>query len=95
VESTGSPRAFAPFWPEAEAGNSAYEHCARIVAEVAASELSVQRFVRDVRGTLRVSVPQAFGRMCFVPLLPEYLPLTLMSRSNSRSAINLWIWSDS
>jgi DNA-binding transcriptional LysR family regulator len=58
-----------------EAGNSAYEHCARIVAEVAASELSVQRFVRGVRGTLRVSVPGAFGRMFFVPLLPEYLRL--------------------
>jgi DNA-binding transcriptional LysR family regulator len=58
-----------------EAGNSAYEHCARIVAEVAASELAVQRFVRGVRGTLRVSVPSAFGRMFFVPLLPEYLRL--------------------
>ena len=42
---------------------------------MAASELSVQRFVRDVRGTLRVSVPSAFGRMFFVPLLPEYLRL--------------------
>jgi DNA-binding transcriptional LysR family regulator len=58
-----------------EAGNSAYEHCARIVADVAASELSVQRFVRGVRGTLRVSAPGAFGSMFFVPLLPEYLRL--------------------
>jgi DNA-binding transcriptional LysR family regulator len=58
-----------------EAGHSAYEHCARIVAEVAASELSVQCFVRGVRGRLRVSVPGAFGRMFFVPLLPDYLRL--------------------
>ena len=58
-----------------EAGHSAYAHCARIVSEVEASELSVQRFVGQARGTLRVSAPSAFGRMHVVPILPEYLQL--------------------
>jgi DNA-binding transcriptional LysR family regulator len=56
-----------------EAGHSAYSHCARIVAEVEASELSVQRFLGGARGKLRVSAPAAFGRMYVVPALPEYL----------------------
>lgn len=56
-----------------EAGHSAFAHCARIVAEVEASELSVQRFVGQARGKLRVSAPAAFGRMYVVPVLPEYL----------------------
>ena len=45
-----------------EPGHAAYTHCARIAAEVEASELSVQRFVSRPKGLLRVSAPSAFGR---------------------------------
>jgi DNA-binding transcriptional LysR family regulator len=56
-----------------EPGHAAYAHCARIAAEVEASELSVQRFVSRPKGLLRVSAPSAFGRLHLVPILPEYL----------------------
>jgi DNA-binding transcriptional LysR family regulator len=56
-----------------EPGHAAYAHCARIAAEVEASELSVQRFVSRPKGLLRVSAPAAFGRLHLVPILPEYL----------------------
>lgn len=56
-----------------EAGRSAFAHCARIAAEVEASELAVQPFVRRPQGLVRVSAPNAFGRQHLVPILPEYL----------------------
>ena len=56
-----------------EPGHAAYAHCARIAAEVEASEASVQRFVSRPKGLLRVSAPSAFGRLHLVPILPEYL----------------------
>ncbi len=56
-----------------EPGHAAYAHCARIAAEVEASELSVQRFLSRPKGLLRVSAPGAFGRLHLVPILPEYL----------------------
>jgi DNA-binding transcriptional LysR family regulator len=56
-----------------EPGHAAYPHCARIAAEVEASELSVQGFVSRPKGLLRVSAPSAFGRLHLVPILPEYL----------------------
>ena len=56
-----------------EPGHAAYAHCARIAAEVEASELSVQRFLSRPEGLLRVSAPGAFGRLHLVPILPEYL----------------------
>lgn len=56
-----------------EAGHVALAHCTRIVAEVEASEQSVQRFVSQPKGLLRVSAPGAFGRLHLVPILPDYL----------------------
>ena len=56
-----------------ESGHAAYAHCARIAAEVEASELAVQCLVNRPTGVLRLSAPNAFGRMHLVPLLPEYL----------------------
>jgi DNA-binding transcriptional LysR family regulator len=56
-----------------EPGHAAYAHCARIAAEVEASELSVQRFVGRPKGLLRVSAPSAFGRLHLAPVLPDYL----------------------
>ena len=56
-----------------EAGHSAYEHCARIAAEVEASELSVQPFISRPEGRLRVSAPIAFGRLHLAPAIPDYL----------------------
>jgi DNA-binding transcriptional LysR family regulator len=56
-----------------EAGHAAYDHCARVAAEVEASEIAVQRYVGRPQGLLRVSAPGAFGRMHLVPVMPDYL----------------------
>jgi DNA-binding transcriptional LysR family regulator len=56
-----------------ESGHAAYAHCARIAAEVEASELAVQCLVDRPAGMLRLSAPNAFGRIHLVPMLPEYL----------------------
>jgi DNA-binding transcriptional LysR family regulator len=58
-----------------EAGHAAYSHCARIAAEIDASEQAVQRYVGRPQGLLRVSAPGAFGRLHLVPVLPDYLAL--------------------
>lgn len=56
-----------------EAGRSVYAHCARVAAEVDATESSVQPFVSRPQGLVRVSAPSAFGRLHLVQVLPEYL----------------------
>lgn len=56
-----------------EAGGAVYEHCARIVAEAEAAELSVSRLAAAPRGVLRLSAPVTFGKMHIAPAIPEFL----------------------
>jgi DNA-binding transcriptional LysR family regulator len=56
-----------------EAGAVFYEHCARIVEELAAAKEAVGQLHSQPRGLLRVSASVAFGTMHIAPALPEFL----------------------
>ena len=56
-----------------DAGHAVFEHCARISKEAEASELIASSFAAEPRGVLRLSCPNAFGRMHVAPALPELL----------------------
>ncbi|MGE8317270.1 MAG: LysR family transcriptional regulator [Comamonas sp.] len=52
-----------------EDGQAYYEHCLRAQAELDAAEAGLQSGQREPRGTLRVSVPLAFGHHYAAPAL--------------------------
>ena len=56
-----------------EAGQTYYEHCARIIAEMDDADEAVSSLQGAVRGTLRVTATVAFARIQVVPLVPEFL----------------------
>ncbi len=56
-----------------EAGAVFYEHCSRIVEELAEAKLAVGRLNSEPRGRLRISAPVAFGRLHIGTVLPEFL----------------------
>jgi DNA-binding transcriptional LysR family regulator len=56
-----------------EAGRRYYQHCDRILAEVAAAEEEVSALQQGVRGQLRISVTAAFARVVVVPRLRALL----------------------
>jgi DNA-binding transcriptional LysR family regulator len=56
-----------------EAGRLFHERSKRILVEVDDARLSVTQLEAEPRGTLRVSMPVAFGRLHIAPALPEFL----------------------
>ena len=56
-----------------EAGRLFLERSRRILAEVEEAKISVTRLEADPRGTLKLNVPTAFGRIHIVPMLPDFL----------------------
>lgn len=56
-----------------EVGSAFYEHCARVVAEAEAAELSVSRLRSEPRGVLKLTAPAAFGRQHLASAMPEFL----------------------
>ena len=70
------------------AGNSFYQHCRHIVAELNAAEIEVMRLRSEPYGDLRVSACTAIGRLHVAPMIGEFLKryqnievnLTLSSR---------------
>ena len=52
-----------------EDGQAYYEHCLRAQAELEAAEAGLESGQREPRGTLRVSVPMAFGHHYAAPAL--------------------------
>jgi DNA-binding transcriptional LysR family regulator len=58
-----------------EVGAAFYERSRRILAEVEEAEQAVSHLHAAPRGTLRLDVPTAFGRLYIAPLLPDYLSL--------------------
>jgi len=56
-----------------EAGRLYYERSRRIIAEVEDARLSVTQLEAAPRGTLRLNIPVAFGRLHVVPTLPDFL----------------------
>lgn len=55
-----------------ELGAAFYERCAHIVAEAEEAELIATRLHSEPRGTLRVSVPVAFGVLHIAPALADF-----------------------
>ena len=56
-----------------EAGRLFHERSKRILVEIDDARLSVSQLEAAPRGTLRLSVPVAFGRLHVAPTLPEFL----------------------
>jgi DNA-binding transcriptional LysR family regulator len=56
-----------------EAGRLFHERSRRILVEVDDARLSVTQLEATARGTLRLSVPVAFGRLHIAPAVPEFL----------------------
>ncbi|TCK19027.1 DNA-binding transcriptional LysR family regulator [Thiogranum longum] len=56
-----------------EAGREYYEHCVRVLDDLAEAEASVGRAKSQPTGTLRVSTPIAFGRLQILPHLWKFL----------------------
>ena len=56
-----------------EVGAAFHVRAQRILGEVEEAEQAVTHLSQAPRGTLRLDVPSAFGRLYIVPLLPDYL----------------------
>lgn len=56
-----------------EAGRLYHERSRRIIADVEDARLSVTQLEAAPRGTLRMNIPVAFGRLHVAPGLPEFL----------------------
>lgn len=56
-----------------EEGARYHEYCVRVLVELEEAEALITRGSRQPRGTLRVTVPSAFGRLHIAPLVPEFL----------------------
>lgn len=50
-----------------------HDYCVRILAELEEAEMLIGQGNRQPSGTLRVTVPAAFGRLHIAPLVPEFL----------------------
>lgn len=55
-----------------EAGEAFYEHCARLIVELEASEQSIAQIETELRGSLRVSAPPSMVAMHIAPALAEF-----------------------
>ncbi len=56
-----------------DAGREHYEHCVRILDDLAEAESSVGRRTSQPTGTLRISTPIAFGRLQILPRLWRFI----------------------
>jgi LysR family transcriptional regulator, regulator for bpeEF and oprC len=56
-----------------EAGREFYSRCTRGLAEIESAETFVKNFRKTPQGSLRVRVPQAFGRLKIAPFIPEFM----------------------
>lgn len=56
-----------------DAGRRYYQHCRRILADIAAAEEEVSALGKAVSGRLRVAVMSTFGRVVVVPQLRPFL----------------------
>ena len=56
-----------------EEGAKYYAYCTRILAELEEAETVITHGSSQPKGTLRITVPAAFGRLHIAPLVPEFL----------------------
>lgn len=75
-----------------EEGMLYHEYCVRILAELEEAETLIARGNNQPTGTLRVTVPAAFGRLHIAPLVPEFLeryPKVRLSLHLSDQPVNM------
>lgn len=58
-----------------EAGSDYYERCLTILQDIEEAEQNVGQLQTQVKGTIKVSAPVAFGRLCVIPLLHDFFEL--------------------
>ena len=58
-----------------DAGIEFYRSCSQSLASIERAEETLYQFRNEARGTLRVAVPQGFGRLRIAPLIPQFLAL--------------------
>lgn len=56
-----------------EQGACYHDYCLRVIAELDEAESALTHNNNHPKGTLRVTVPAAFGRLHIAPLVPEFL----------------------
>ena len=56
-----------------DSGRIYYDYCARVIAEAKQANASMRHLQAAPRGSLRVSLPETFGRFFVLPLMPEFL----------------------
>jgi len=56
-----------------EIGGAYFEHCDRILDELAQADNTVNRLHQEPRGTLRISTSVAFGTLHVAPALPDFM----------------------
>ncbi len=56
-----------------EAGVEFYHRAEQAIALAENAETAVSQLTEDVRGSLRITAPVAFGKLCIAPLIPEFL----------------------
>lgn len=54
-------------------GSLFYERCVQVLADLADAQASVQQDRQEPRGQLKLSLPDAYGRLRIAPILQEYL----------------------
>ena len=58
-----------------EAGSDYYERCLTILQDIEEAEQNVGQLQTQVKGTVKVSAPVAFGRLCIIPLLHDFFEM--------------------
>jgi DNA-binding transcriptional LysR family regulator len=56
-----------------EVGQTYYERCSRILADIEEANLSVSNLQAAPRGKLRINAPMSFGVLHLAPMLPRFL----------------------
>ena len=57
------------------AGQEFFERCSRGLSEISSAEEAVQQLRKTPQGLLRIKLPQGFGPLYIVPLIPKFMAL--------------------
>jgi DNA-binding transcriptional LysR family regulator len=75
-----------------DSGQDFYERCVRILTELEDAETSIRESTATPQGRVRIVMPFSFGRVTFVPMLPEFYrryPDIVLDVSFSDRAVDL------
>lgn len=75
-----------------DSGQEFYERCVRILTELEDAETSIRESTASPQGRVRIVMPFSFGRVTFVPMLPDFYhryPDIVLDVSFSDRAVDL------